>query len=345
MTVWFIASLVLLLPVLVWAMAALWIDGPAAQRAGRVLAVSFGIAAAASVAFVRPLSRGIAGALALTLFVLLWWRSLRPRSDRAWEAPLARVSTAQQDGDRLVVANVRCFDYRDSDDCHEHWETRTYDLATLRGMDLFLSYWGPRYIAHTIASWGFEDGEQLAISIEVRKQTGEDYAAIESFFRRFELHYVAADERDLIRLRAVCRGEEVYLYPLRIERETARGLLLEYLREMNELAERPRWYNAVTRNCTTATRLHVKAVSPDDPWSWQILLNGHLDELGYRRGLIDTSLPFEELRRRSAIGDRVRDAGRDADFSARIRAGLPGIGSRDGSRSPGIPPSAFRSRS
>ena len=73
-------------------------------------------------------------------------------------------------------------------------------------MDLFLCYWGSRWIAHTIASWEFEGGEHLAISIEVRRKKHDVYSPVQAFFRRFEVHYVAADERDVIRLRTNCRG-------------------------------------------------------------------------------------------------------------------------------------------
>jgi hypothetical protein len=56
----------------------------------------------------------------------------------------------------------------------------------------------------------------------------------------------------------------------------------------------------------------------------RILVNGHIDELGYERGTIDTSLPFDELRRRSAISEQARSANAE-HFSARIRDGLPGM--------------------
>ena len=111
---------------------------------------------------------------------------------------------------------------------------------------MFLCFWGPTLIAHTIASWEFADGPPLAISIETRKEKGESYSAVRGFFRQFELYYVVADERDLIRLRTNFRGEQVYLYRIRMSPEGARAVLLDYLKEVNRLAEQPRWYNALT---------------------------------------------------------------------------------------------------
>jgi hypothetical protein len=173
-------------------------------------------------------------------------------------------------------------------------------------------------------SWEFEDGQQLAISIETRKENGESYSAVRGFFRQYELYYVVADERDVVRLRTNYRGEQVYLYRFRAPAELARAVLLDYLEEVNRLAERPEWYNALTHNCTTTIRHHVQNVAPRNPFSWKILVNGYIDELGYSRGTIDTSLPFAELRARSNITEAAKAADQDPDFSARIRKGLPG---------------------
>jgi hypothetical protein len=228
------------------------------------------------------------------------------------------------DGDLVTLDNVRNFHYRSEDDFDESWETRTYDLSKLRGIDLFLSYWGSPLIAHTIASWEFEDGQHLAISIETRKEVGESYSAILGFFRQYELYYVASDERDVIGVRTNHRGEEVYLYRMRTPIPVARALLVDYLKTMNALALEPRWYNALSHNCTTTIRRHARQVAPRNPVSWKIFVNGFIDELGYDRGSMDTSLPFEELRSRSEITERARAAGDDPTFSSLIRLNLPG---------------------
>ncbi|HEY2462629.1 MAG TPA: DUF4105 domain-containing protein [Steroidobacteraceae bacterium] len=214
---------------------------------------------------------------------------------------------------------MRDFEYRSETDYDQRWEARTYDLGAIRGFDLFLSYWGPTRIAHTIASWDFADGRHLAISIETRKEKGESYSALRGFFRQYELHYVVADERDVIGLRAGFRGEQVYLYRIRIPVSQARALLIDYLDQVNRIAGHPQWYNALTQNCTTAIRWHGQNVGDSGPWDWRLLLNGSLDQLLYERGQIDTSLPFADLRARSNITERAAAAAGSAFFSARIR--------------------------
>jgi hypothetical protein len=323
-----ILAKILLAPILMgtlaWACAALWFDGSASQLLSGLLSVGFAAAVLAVWLRVRPLRRALAVHALLFVFILGWWSLLPPSNDRDWEPSVARPPRAELDGDQVRISNLRDFDYQSETDFTERWETRTYDLSQVVGVDIFLSYWGSPWIAHTIMSWAFADGRQLAVSIETRKERHESYSAVLGFFRQFELYYVVADERDVVRLRTNYRDEDVYLYHLHTRPETARALLEDYLEEINRLAGRPKWYNALTHNCTTVIRRHVQHVAPGNPFNWRILVNGVIDELGYMRGTIDTSLPFEELRRRSNVNQAARAADDDPAFSLRIREGLPG---------------------
>lgn len=305
-----------------WATIALWVDGPRGP-AGAVLAALFALGFGAVWLRVRPLRRAAPWAAVLVAAVLLWWWRLAPSNDRAWLDDVARLPTARVEGDRLTIENVRDFSYRSENDYDVRWETRSFDLSKLRALDLFLSQWSSPHIVHTILSWEFEGAAPLAVSIETRKERGEEYSALLGFFRQFELYYVVADERDLIGVRASHRGERLRLYRLQLDSERARELLLAYVDQINELAAHPRWYNALTTNCTTVIRDQVQTALGEMPWSWKILANGHLDELLYERGRIDTRLPFVELRERSDVTERVRAAEGAVDFSARIREGLP----------------------
>ena len=318
-----IIVIALIIPATVWASLALFLDGPSSKTISGTLAATFVALVFFLLIKIKPFWH--AGLYFLTIFALLlgWWLSLEPSNDRNWRANVARLPQVQIDGDQITVQNLRNFDHLSENEYVEHWEARSYDLSKLRGADMFLSYWGSPWIAHTIASWDFGEGNHLAISIETRKEKGESYSALRGFFREFELYYVVADERDIVRVRTNYRKEDVYLYRLKTSPEIARNVLLDYIEEINRLAEKPRWYNALTHNCTTMIRHHIQQVAPGTPFDWRVLVNGKLDELGYERNNIDNSLPFEELRHRSNINEVAMLADKDADFSARIRAGLP----------------------
>jgi hypothetical protein len=307
-----------------WSVLALWFDGPASRLLAGIMAACIPLAALLLVALVRPLRLALAACFLPVVAVAVWWISIPPSNQRDWSPEVARLASATFDGNRLTIENVRNFQYRSETDYNPHWETRTFDLDKIQGVDLFISFWGPTLIAHTFASWQFADGQHLAISIETRKEKGESYSAVRGFFRQYELYYVVADERDLVGLRTDYRGEQVYLYRLRASPATARALLLDYLKDVNQLRDHPSWYNALTHNCTTTIRYHAKNVAAGRPFDWRILANGYLDELAYQRGQIDTGLPFTELRARSNITEKAKAADDSPDFSALIRVGLPG---------------------
>jgi hypothetical protein len=202
---------------------------------------------------------------------------------------------------------------------------RTYDLSRLGTVDLFLVYWGPPLIAHTMLSFGFGEGGYVCISIEIRKEKGETYSALKGLFKQYELTYVVADELDVVRLRTNYRGETVYLYRLKARPELIREVFLDYLARITSLKQEAEWYNALTSNCTTNIRGHMRPYVGDVKWHWRILLNGYIDQLAYDRGALDRNLPFAELKPRSLINARAQAADRAVDFSRCIREGLPGV--------------------
>lgn len=305
-----------------WAFGALWFDFPLAGLQPWAAAIYL-VLLVVVVAIVKPRWRAKLAVAMANLLVLLWWLSLQPRQYRDWKTEVAVTPHAVIEGDAVTFHNVRNFEYRTENDFTPHYESRCLDLNKLRGVDLFLNYWGSPYMAHPILSYDFGEDGRICFSIETRPENGEVYSALGGLYRMFELHYVVADERDVVRVRCNFRkGEDVYLYRLNARR--ARESFLEYVFVVNELHERPRWYNAITNNCTTAIR-QQRAASERAPWDWRMLANGLIDELMYEHGVIDRSLPFAELRRVSHINSRARAAGDAADFSERIRKGLPGM--------------------
>jgi hypothetical protein len=181
-------------------------------------------------------------------------------------------------------------------------------------------------MAHPIVSFRFADSLPLCFSIETRKTVGQEYSAVRGFYRQFTLICVAADERDPIRLRTNYRkDEDVYLYRTAVSAEQARSRFREYIDTLNDLHNSPRWYNAVTTNCTTAIRTQRPA-DERIPWDWRILINGKGDELLYERNLIATAgLPFLELKKHSLINEQAHTLDQDPDFSRRVREDLPGF--------------------
>jgi hypothetical protein len=316
-----------------WGALALALVGPGGDKGRLVLAAAYGAAGLAAVVALL-FRRGMRFALPVFAVALvaigLWWSSIKPSNDRDWQPEVAKLAYATINGDLVTVHNIRNFDYRTETDFTPAYYDRTYDLKKLDSGDLIAVYWIGPAIAHLFLSFGFE-GDHLAISIEARKEQGEGYSSAKGFFRQYELYYVVADERDVVRLRTNYRKdppEEVYVYPLRVPRENIRRVFLEYVHKLNDLREHPEFYNTLTTNCTTAILMNTRVNPESLHYSWKVLLSGYTPAYVYESGRMDRSLPFEELHRRSLVNAAGQAADQAPDFSRRIRAGLPGPAGR-----------------
>jgi Domain of unknown function (DUF4105) len=264
-------------------------------------------------------------AIALFLGVVAWWISIPPSHDRPWRPEVAVMPTASIEGDRVRVKGVRNFQYRSTDDFEVRYEEREVQLSHLTGLDFYVSYWAEGPVAHTFVSFIFDNAPPLCISIETRPEVGEGFNPIASLFKQFELIYVVGDEHDLVGVRVNHRHEKVYLYHLNSSADDARRLLLIYLTRINELADRPEWYHLLTNSCTINIIRYANAAGREGGFDFRHLLNGLIDSYLYHSGRVDTTLPYEELRRRSLINDATQAADDAPNFSERIRAFLPRV--------------------
>jgi hypothetical protein len=325
---------VVLLIASVWAAGALWYDFPSTSL-NHAVAIAYAVIILAVIVFARGrwlkmilLAAGFAG-------VLAWWGTLQPSNDRKWQMDVERTAWAEMmDGNRVMLHNVRNCDYQTETQYAPQWQTRIVDLDKLTGYDIAITYWGSPYMAHPIVSFQFEGVPPVCFSIETRKEVGEEYSAIGGFYRQYELAYICAEERDVIRLRTNYRkGEDVYLYRTKATPAAARARFLEYLAVMNELHTSPRWYNAATTNCTTTIRAQ-RSASLRSPWDWRMLVNGYMDEMLYEHGALAGDLPFPELKQKARINDAARAANDAPDFWLRIRKGRPGFEAIDSQNTP-----------
>jgi len=320
----FIALGCVLLLLTLWAVAALYFDV-------RVAWLRTPLAATYVVAVLAVWVLGKSKSLKMSLtaggfaLVLAWWFGLQPSNTRDWQPDVAVLAYADIDGNNVTVHNIRNCDYRTETDFDVRHYAKTFDLDKLQTAELFMVYWGSPHMAHTMVSFEFEGGDYVCFSIETRKEKGEGYSAVKGLFRQFELVYVAADERDVVRLRTNYRkGEEVYLFRLIGSPSQAREFFLNYVRRMNSLRQRPEWYSALTHNCTTSIRTQ-RAAADRAPWDWRMLANGHGDELLYERGMIATNLPLAVLKQRAHINARARAADQSTNFPQRIRQEISDI--------------------
>jgi hypothetical protein len=320
-----LVSALVIAPISAWSALALWFRLPAPEVLRAAAAIVFAILGLAMiVALFFGRSR-----IALVVFaaafggLLVWWSTIKPPLDGDWAPDVARQTTGSVKGHILTLSDVRDFDWRTDTDFTEKWSKRSYDLSKLNTLDLFLAYWGGPEMAHVIMSFGFEGGEYLAWSVEVRREKTSEFSPIADAFKSHTLVYLATAERDSVRLRSNVRGEDVRLYRLNTPPGQARALLQEYVVESTALAERPKWYNSITANCATVVFKLVRAAGSELPFDWRLVVNGFLPGYLYDHGAVVTTMPLSELIERARVSSQAKAADQSPDFSRLIRVGVP----------------------
>jgi Domain of unknown function (DUF4105) len=318
-------SLLVIVPASAWGTLALWFRLPAPEPVKAAAAVLFAILGLATIATLVS-RRTHAPLIAFTLAfggLLVWWSTITPPLDGDWAPDVARQTTGAVEGDILTLSDVRDFDWRSDSDFTERWSKRSYDLSKLKTLDLFLAYWARPEMAHVIMSFGFEDGDHIAWSVEVRREKNGRFSPVADAFRNHTLIYLATTERDSVRLRANIREEDVRLYRLSTPPEGARALLRQYVVEATALAVEPKWYNSITANCATVVFKIVRAAGGTFPLDWRLVVNGFLPGYLYDHRVVVTTMPLAELMEQARINAQAKAADQSPDFSQAIRVGVP----------------------
>jgi hypothetical protein len=241
---------------------------------------------------------------------------------RDWSPQFSRLPSATLLGDgQMRISNIRNNEYLTEDDFVPRYYDRTIRIADVQSVDFILvPFQDAPFMAHTMVSFGLADQTWLCVSAEIRTEKGETYSPLQGISRQYELTYVVADERDLIRLRTRHRDADVYLYRTTATPEQAQAMLLDMLDRANRLASQPEFYHTLANNCTTNVLRHVNRLRQQPlAWSWQVFLPGYSDRFAWEQGLLDKSVPFEQLKREALVNDLAEQHYDDPDFSRLIR--------------------------
>ena len=256
--------------------------------------------------------------------VLIGWNNMQPSNDRIWMPSVAKSPHAVIKGNRIDIFDIRHFDYQTENNFIANYYDKTYQLDELESLSFILSYWdGGTAVAHTILSFGFKNGDYLAVSAETRQEKGEPQELIQGFFNQYEMIYILADERDIIRLRTNFRKEEVFLYPTTLSKKEIRQIFDVIIARVNKLYTQPEFYNTLTQNCYTTLRADFSVISPpQNRFDWRVFANGYADQMLYENGVINTDLSFAEAKEYFHINQYVSEDNSADNFSKKIRPNL-----------------------
>lgn len=284
----------------------------------------FGLGVPLAFIFLPDRKRTAYCVLALGAGIIIGWMQKEPSHDRNWVPSVAQLPRITTEGDQIRVYNIRNFDYRTTDDFSVRYYDKTFDLNKLETVDYILSYWdGLEAVAHIIISFGFDDGEYLAVSVETRLEQGEPQTGLGGFFKQYELIYILGDEKDLLRLRSNIRKEEVFLYPTTVSKNDVRIIFGMIIERINGIANEPEFYNTINENCRSSLARYFSAVLDvrrvPSPFDYRRLLSGYSDELLFENGWINSTRNFEDTKRLHHINQYVQADGEGDDFSSKIR--------------------------
>ncbi len=248
----------------------------------------------------------------------------KPSNDRNWTLDQKVLPVVIKNGNMLTVQNVRNFTYASTTSYTPDYYTKEYDLSKIKRVWYIVEpFSGFKGAAHTFLSFEFTNNIFLAVSVEIRKEVGEEFSVWKGVLRNYELSYMFADEKDVIKLRSNYRKDLVYVYPVQTTPEKVRALLEDIIPRAQQLALNPEFYNTLTNNCTTNIIDHVNTITPQRiPFTYAAVFPEYSDIVAYKLGLIPHDVPIEDIRSRYLINKKAELYADSPDFSIKIREGF-----------------------
>lgn len=318
----------------VWFCLAIWVQQPLGKIFSYFIIIAWTIFALSilGIYFKRKFwSRNKDRLIYLITFVfsLIWYFNIPAKQDRQWSADVSRIFNYEKQGNIVTIHNIRNFNWHTETQFDEHWDSRTFNLDHITGVNIITSYWMGPEIAHTLVSFNFSDQRPLAFSLETRKEKTESFSAIGGFFRQFELSLLAADEKDIIYTRSNVRGEQVYFFPVQMPKAEAKALFVKYLVKTDQLAQKPEWYNTLSSNCTTLVFDMVQAISPKKlPLDYRLIASGYLPNYLYDLGALEHQWTMKQWYEKAHLNPRTAlyahfKYQNSPNYSKVVRYGLP----------------------
>lgn len=249
----------------------------------------------------NPLRPAIASILAILVLGSGASMTQPPRTDRNWYPYLAVTPDVTLTEDRFSVGPVSDWSYAGPEVTNETYIDASYRFEDLRNVWFMLEPQpGSQLAAHTLLLFEFTGNRLIGVTIEARREQGEEYSALRGLFNAFELSYIWASARDLLTRRAVMLDHEVFIYPVEITGEQNEMLLRHLLERTESLETTPRYYNTILSNCTNEL-----AKAAGFTWAPAYILTGRSDEYLFRRGIIPGA-SFAQAHARSDITEFIR---------------------------------------
>jgi hypothetical protein len=232
--------------------------------------------------------------LLLVALVPLIVVSLRkPSLSRTWDEDVSILAGVEISNDAAVtLTQIRDWSYVINSITSKEYFDASFDPKDIVAMWMYEQPLDtPGLIAHTFLVFEFdksyERGRYLGLSVETRREQGEEYSIIGGALRSFEITHIWATEKDLVTRRVQYLDYPITRYRLEIPAEYRSQIFSKFAKETKSLASEPRWYNTASNNCTSSLIKYVNESEPGAiPFHYSYVLTGKVDEyleqLGYK---------------------------------------------------------------
>ncbi len=267
--------------------------------------------------------------LLIIIFLAILWLTIfnlfqTPSLDRNWMKTDKILAGIDFYENKVFIKNIRDFKHISLEEFEVNYYDSTFYLDKINSVYYIVEpFWYFDWPAHTMLSFGFSDWQYVVISVELRKEVWESFNPFLWIANRYELMYLIWSERDLIRLRANVRKNEVRMYPIKASKEKMQSLFVSMLKRADRLSRYPEFYNTIYNTCATNILKHVNELREEkdkiSPFNLKIILPYNSDKIVFDEWLMNTELNFEEARKHFKINELSIKYWDSKNYSQKIR--------------------------
>ena len=217
-----------------------------------------------------------------------------PSNNKNWSLGNTKTASIKINENQVMIKNFRDADWqnlglditalKNDDALFKDIEFQLSDIKSLKAVVSHFAIFSE--IAHIFILFELKDNTTIGLSVEARKEQGEEYSLTGGLSAKFELIYLLSSYRDLVGLRLM-RGEEVYSYPINATAEEAQSLFKVVATRANQIDQQPELYHLFLKNCTTEiVRLVNQIADKTFPLLTQSFMPGDAGKALYKMNLI-----------------------------------------------------------
>lgn len=248
----------------------------------------------------------------------------KPSNNRNWQEQFATLADISINGNQVKVNNIRDYKYDPNGITEKNYINREFDVTKIEKVWFLVEPFGAfEGIAHTYFVFDFVGSDPVAISVESRREVGEDFWASKGLFNKYELIYIWATENDQTIRRSIYDQEDLYMFPLLVSKEASQKLFLELAKKTEYLETNARFYNTLFHNCTNELAYTANTVKPGIiPFHYALYMPGYAPNLLHSLKLIPSDESLDAVKDKYFISEKVKSLYKEQNFSEKLRQSI-----------------------